>query len=102
MMQNIVNKIQMRQSNMECLRILAMFLLVLSHMPQYIDYPIYDSWLLSSQDFILRIFRAFGRVGTNIFVLLTGYFSIKSSFKLSSLLKLWSITLFYSILFFIL
>ena len=90
-----------RQSNMEYLRILAMFLIVLSHIPLYINYPVNGSLLFTYQDYIIRIFRNLGRVGTNVFVLLAGYFSIKSHFKLSSLLKLWFLTFFYSFFIFI-
>ena len=89
-------KFQDRQTNMEYLRILAMFLIVLSHVPLYINYPLENSLLHTYPDYVMRIFRNLGRVGTNTFVLLTGYFSVKSYFKLSSLLKLWFITFFYS------
>lgn len=94
-------KFQDRQTNMEYLRILAMFMIVLSHIPILINYPVTGGLLLTYQDYVMRIFRNLGRVGTNVFVLLTGYFSVKSYFKLSSLLKLWFITFFYSFITFL-
>lgn len=90
-------KYQKRQTNMEYLRILAMFMIVISHGDTILGYPVLDELHFTIDDFIMRLFKLFGRVGTNCFILLTGYFGVKSVFKLSSLLKLWFVTLFYSV-----
>ena len=78
-----------RQSNMELLRLVAMFMIVVYHTVYYrlYDYrseaPIFSSLMI-----ILHI-------GVPLFVLISGYFGIKPSFK--GFFKLYSILLFYNL-----
>lgn len=88
---------QIRQSNFELLRILAMFLIVAHH------YCVHGNWGFTPgfeiNKFYVQSISIGGKLGVNIFILITGYFSCKSSFKwngvISSISKAW----FYSILF---
>ena len=84
----------MRKSNIELLRLFAMFLVVLSH------YNVHTAW----PDSIGMGFRcminmgSLGEVGVCIFLLITGYFSFKSTITISSLAKTAFQIWFYSIL----
>lgn len=82
--QNIV-----RQSNIELLRIVAMFLIVAHHYVihgttnfVYLDSP------LTVQNVFALFLGSFGRPAVGIFVLICGYFSIKSEFKLPRFVSL--------------
>lgn len=94
---------QNRMSNMELLRILAMFFIVISHVAHHSGLPVFDiSHELTFNYIISQMFILLGRIGTVLFVMLTGFFAVKSGFKISSLSKLWLLTFFYSnVLFFI-
>lgn len=88
---------KIRQSNVELLRLVAMLLIVLGHVCAQSNFPIYRELSHFS-------WRAFGtentviaaQIGTNLFVLITAYFSVNATFKISALVKLWAITFFYS------
>lgn len=90
-----------RQSNLELLRIVAMFLIVMHH------YSIHgggSSLILSSNfnNIWCEFLGLWGKVGVNLFVLITGYFLIRSTPKISSIIRLWGATLFYSVVLYIL
>lgn len=78
-----------RDSNMELLRIIAMVLIVLVHfngrgIPNFeLRSPI-----------VWNIFESFSCIGVNLFILISGYYSIKLKWK--SLINLYCICLFYS------
>ncbi len=84
-----------RQSNIELLRILCMFFIVVNHFMGHslIKYSVLNSHFeLNSSHFLL----GFIVVGVNCFILISGYFGIK--FKLRGLFKLYLICFFYGIL----
>ena len=87
-----------RDSNMELLRILCMFGIVLNH------FAIYPSWdfgdtVISYNKLLIQILLIFGKLGVNCFILISGYFMIrKTSRRVSSVLKFWLQILFYSLL----
>lgn len=86
-----------RESNMELLRIIAMFLVMMIHTTQTIHYPEFDGKEVTQAEFLFVSFlRAISFVAVNVFVLLSGWFSIKYSLK--GLLKLLYQVLFFSIL----
>ena len=101
MTSNKIENISKRNSNIELLRIIAMFMIVLSHYSIHsgvitTDLPIgFNRFLFESANF--------GNIGVIIFVIITGYFSIdsKEPFKLKKLLLLILETMFYSISIFI-
>tara|TARA_R110000744_G_scaffold109639_1_gene207136 strand:- start:882 stop:1898 length:1017 start_codon:yes stop_codon:yes gene_type:complete len=74
-------------------------LLIVAH-----HYSIHGNWNMDDSININRLFVQFlsigGKLGVNLFVMITGYFMIKSNIKLNSVIKLVSQTWFYSVLFF--
>lgn len=83
-----------RQSNIECLRILAMLLIVAHHfsvhgggnfLEQFTTNYVWTEFISSG-----------GKVGVNLFVLITGYFCINKNPKISNIIFLWLNTFFYS------
>ena len=88
-----------RLSNLELLRIVAMLLIVAHHFSlwgggEVIFYPNNLNHLWT------QIVGMWGKLGVNLFVLITGYFCVRSKFKISSLIYLWLTTLFYSLIFY--
>lgn len=78
-----------RQSNMELLRIVAMYMIVVYHTVYYVFYNYRgESPIFASLMTILHI-------GVPLFVLISGYFGIKPSIK--GFLKLYLILLFYNL-----
>ena len=72
-----------RQSNIELLRMLAMFLVLLVHADFFsLGAPTVNEIQSNSLDSFLRIFfEAISIVCVNVFVLISGWFGIKPSFK---------------------
>ncbi len=88
-----------RQSNIELLRIIAMFMIVIYHFSYHTGFDFKnDEYLLINRLFVDYL-GFFGKASVNIFVLITGYFlSEKTDIKLSKALKLWLQVFFYSII----
>lgn len=80
-----VNTKKVRQSNIELLRIISMLLIISFH---YVYKSGYISNDLSINTFIVKTFCMFGELGVNLFILITGYFMIKSKFSLKKLIYL--------------
>lgn len=89
-----------RNIGLDVLRILAMFLITARH---YIAY----SSVAESIDFftvngvLTGVLIGFTRIATNIFILISGYFLVNSTFKWNRIIRIWAETFFYSVLFFI-
>ena len=91
-----------RDSNLELFRIIAMLLIVAHH---YVvnsgltapDGPIYNN-PLSRDSLFLMIFGAWGKIGINCFVMITGYFMCTSNITAKKFFKLVLIILFYQII----
>lgn len=84
-----------RNSNIELLRIFAMFSIVLSH------YTVFSSanpneMNLCFNKFLLDSF-GIGKLGVAIFVMITGYFMVESKFKIERIINIIIQTLFYSL-----
>lgn len=90
-----------RKSNIELYRIIIMLLIIAHH---YVvnsglinaNGPI----LLSPRNYksiFLLLFGAWGKIGINCFVLITGYFMCKSNITLKKFLKLFLIVIFYNV-----
>ena len=90
------NQIVVRESNIELLRIIAMFLIVCSHS----TFSVHEH-LVDHRDSLNTLFQYFiswgGKTGINIFMLITGYFMCISSISLYKFIKLVAQILFYSI-----
>lgn len=91
-----------RQSNIELLRIITMFFIVAHHYVvnsglYEIGSPIFNSGFTFNA-FFTMITGAWGKIGINIFVLITGYFMCKSSVSLKKFYKLLFEIVFYNFL----
>ena len=83
-----------RQSNFELLRIFCMILIIAHHFSVHSIMPENISML---NRLIFDVFAIGGKVAVNVFVLISGYFMVKSKFKIQKLLMLIFQTFFYSI-----
>lgn len=87
-----------RMSNIELLRILAMFMVVSLH---YLDKGGFLKQFPAGGlqgNFLPWILEAFCIGAVNIYVLIAGYFMVDSRFKISRAVKLWLQIVFYSVL----
>ena len=92
-----------RQSNLELSRILAMYLIVMHHFSVHGGVSIWSGSAPLSFNFYLdQLLSTGGKIGVNLFVLITGYFLAKKFSKFSSLVYLWIKTFSYVIIFFLL
>lgn len=91
-----------RNSSIEVLRIIAMLLIIISHFSVHgVDdftpicdlTPCFNKYLLQSTQL--------GSLSVDIFVMITGYFCVKSTFRVEKLIKLILQVFFYSMLIFI-
>ena len=98
------NTLKQRNSSFELLRIIAMLFIIFHHFAVHgrFSFSPFDSsinriWI----DFI----SMFGKVGVNLFVLISGYFLIEKDgplFNIKRILKLWGQVIFYALLILIL
>ena len=96
----IINNIQIsqkkcRQSNFELLRIIAMLFIIASH------FAVHGGMVFSTPSFnsiFVQILSLGGKIGVNLFVLITGYFGVtKTSFSVNKISKLIIQVSFYSV-----
>lgn len=84
-----------RDSNIELLRIISMIMIVVHHYEMYAGFT--NSGNLSLNSYIEIVLYSFGKLGVNIFVIISGYFLINSRFNTKKLIKLWMQIFFYSV-----
>ncbi|MDD4689317.1 MAG: acyltransferase [Eubacteriales bacterium] len=90
-----------RNSNIELYRIITMLLIVAHHYVvtsglTAVGGPVYAD-ALSSKSIYLLLYGAWGKIGINCFVLITGYFMCKSNITLKKFMKLFLEIMFYKI-----
>lgn len=89
---------KMRSSNLELFRIISMFLIVAHH---YVVnsgiLPVAKLQPMAGNSIFLFLFGAWGKIGINCFVLITGYFMCKSNITLKKFLKLVFEIMFYRV-----
>jgi len=91
-----VDRNQRRNSNIELLRIISIFLIILGHFCLQTDWEFsHTSYLLES---LIHTFWIGGKLGVDIFVLITGYFLVCARFKIHSFFKVWLEAYFYGVL----
>ena len=91
----------LRYSNIELLRIVAMVLIVAHHFAKHsgFDFPL-DK--ITINRLWIQFIEVGGKLGVDLFVLISGYFLIsQKTTKTSRLLKLWGQIFFYSVLIFL-
>lgn len=84
-----------RKSNIELLRIVGILQIISFHYVYKGGFQ-FESFTLNK--FIVKIFWMFGELGVNLFILITGYFMIHSSFQVKKCIKLILQVNFYMIL----
>ena len=84
-----------RESGLEILRIVSIFLITCVHM---LNYGLFLEHAVSKIELLLlRLLYSFFTVSVNVFVLISGYFLVKSKFRLMKIIKLWITVVFYSL-----
>ena len=94
---NPVNQKKVRNSNLELLRIISIIMIIAHH------YAVhgFGEVAYSFNKNVLEILHSGGKLGVDIFVLISGYYMINSKFTLNKFLKLASEVFTYSIAFFL-
>ena len=98
--QNIKTNNKLRNSSFELLRIISMLLIVAHHFVVHGKFDLTS--MFNKNIFFLQSLSMFGKLGVNLFVLISGYFSCMQPspphIKFSKLIKLEIEVIFYSIL----
>lgn len=89
-----------RSSNLELLRIILMFMVITLHYFNTYNGGLLDNVIPKSMNYYIAYFlESLCIVSVNVFILITGYFSHKkNSIKISKVLRLFSLGVFYSLL----
>lgn len=91
-----------RESNIELFRIITMFFIVSHHYVVNSGLTAFDGPIvanpLSANSIFLLLFGAWGKIGINCFVMITGYFMCKSNITLKKFIKLFGEIMFYKII----
>lgn len=95
-------KAKERSSNFELLRIIAMWGVVIAHLVGYSPEVSLMFEGASKQTLYLSILSCAGKIGLHAFVMISGYFLVKSSFKWMRIFKVWKTTWIWSVLLLIL
>lgn len=83
-----MKKVVTRDSNFEVMRIVSMFMIVVWHLSVHgISGSDYDN-LTSTNQFFYNLIKSLTVIAVNIYVLISGYFLSKSSFKYQKVIKL--------------
>lgn len=94
------NQAHLRNSNIELLRIISMFLIVVHHMSVHGFAPA-DGWHFQGvptlNQFLVQFMAIGGKIGVDVFVIITGYYLVNSKFHLKKALSLEAQVLTYSI-----
>ena len=97
---NVQKSEKKRETNMELLRIVAMFMVITLHCVGrglLLSNPAIDTTNL----ILIQFLDSFSLTANSIFILLTGYYSIDKKFNVKKILLLWGKTLLYCIIIFI-
>lgn len=87
--------ITQRQSNIELLRVISMFWVLLGHYYVLSEYSTVDT--ISFNWIGMQFLGAWSKVAVDIFVIITGYFLVNQNFRWNKVLKLLSCTYFWGI-----
>ncbi|WP_430203904.1 acyltransferase [Paenibacillus illinoisensis] len=98
-----MEKLQIRDSNIELLRIISMFMIVVLHMGTFGIQKIIDinTYLSSYNQFIYHFIRSLSIVAVSIYVLISAYFLSNSKVKTSKIIRLFIETSFFCTVIFI-
>ena len=90
---------KLRQSNFELLRIAAMFMIMFHHFAVHGGFS-FDRTVLSVPRFYNYFLAMLGKIGVNLFVMISGYFLITDTaegIRWKKVIKLWGQVFFYSV-----
>lgn len=97
---NIEMKEKTRDINVEVIRIIAMLMIIMTHCLMHQN--LIGQPEVSTGNYItLHFIRGMISIQNALFILISGYYAIRSKFNLSKILKLWGKTFFYSFIFYI-
>lgn len=89
-----------RNSNFELLRIIAMLQIIAYHLAFHSNFMFVGSSITINRVWYQMLFMG-GKVGVNLFVMITGYFMISANkIKTANVIRLWGQTLFYVLVFY--
>lgn len=91
--------VKQRDSNIELLRVVAMLMIILHHycLNSGIQ-ELIDVKHLTSNAVLLQLMSVGGKLGINIFFLISGYYLVNSKFKIQHIIKLLAEVIFYTLL----
>lgn len=92
---NEVSPNKLRSSNIELLRIIAMFMVVLGH--YYVKGGFPDDSLMNLSKLAMQFLGSWSKIAVDIFVIISGYFLVSQKFRWRKLLKFLSCTYFWSL-----
>lgn len=99
-----ISQPKIRDSNLELFRIITMFLIVAHHCVVNSGLTSADGSIVasptSSHSLFLLLFGAWGKIGINCFVMITGYFMCRSRITVKKFAKLICEVMFYKIVFY--
>ena len=84
-----------RSSNFELLRIISMILIIAHHYAVHSGFS-FDAASMSLHRFFVQFLSSGGKIGVNLFVLISGYFLLDSTFRIKKAIRLFAEVLFYS------
>lgn len=88
-----------RHSNIELLRIIAMMIIIAHHFAIHSDFEFSSDIIIINKLWVL--FNSGGKLGVNIFILISGYFLVTSTtLNVTKIIKLWLQIFTYSIVIF--
>lgn len=103
-MKNIMGKVScsneqsqntMRSSNIELLRIIAMFMVVLGH--YYVKGGFPDDSLMTTSKLVMQFLGSWSKIAVDIFVIISGYFLVTQKFRWKKIWKFFGCTYFWSL-----
>lgn len=90
-----------RQSNIELLRIISMVFIVFFHFSVNGNFG-FSASTVTINRFWTQILYSFGRIGVNVFVLISGYFLVTANkLKVNKVIRMWLQLITYSVLIFL-
>ena len=94
------SRVSIRQSNIELLRILCMIMIIAHHFCVHTKLA-YDPSSITFNRLYYEFLYTWGKIGVNIFVIITGYFSFRNvTLKMGKVFQFYLQTFFYSIVIF--
>lgn len=85
----------MRSSNIELLRIIAMFMVVLGH--YYVKGGFPDDSLMTTSKLVMQFLGSWSKIAVDIFVIISGYFLVTQKFRWKKIWKFFGCTYFWSL-----